>query len=98
MALREGGLPAGGTETIQPRPGLLFLFPSRLYHQVRAYRGMRARFASPSTSASDTGCGWRNGAARWKNSSHHHTGSVQERQGDAGHLRDRRRRDHGPQG
>lgn len=41
----EGGLSAGGTETIQPRPGLLFLFPSWLYHQVRAYRGTRARIS-----------------------------------------------------
>ncbi len=41
----EGGLSAGGTETIQPRPGLLFLFPSWLYHQVRAYRGARERIS-----------------------------------------------------
>ncbi len=41
----EGGLSAGGTETIQPRPGLLFLFPSWLYHQVRAYRGTRERIS-----------------------------------------------------
>jgi uncharacterized protein (TIGR02466 family) len=41
----EGGLSAGGTETIRPRPGLLFLFPSWLYHQVRAYRGSRERIS-----------------------------------------------------
>lgn len=41
----EGGLSAGGTETIQPRPGLLFLFPSWLLHQVRAYRGTRERIS-----------------------------------------------------
>ena len=41
----EGGLSAGGTETIQPRPGLLFLFPSWLLHQVRAYRGSRERIS-----------------------------------------------------
>lgn len=39
----EGGLAAGMTETIAPRPGLLFLFPSWLQHQVRAYRGSRER-------------------------------------------------------
>jgi len=41
----EGGLSAGGTETIQPCPDLLFLFPSWLYHQVRIYRGARARIS-----------------------------------------------------
>ena len=41
----EGGLSAGATETIRPRPGLLFLFPSWLYHQVRAYRGQRQRIS-----------------------------------------------------
>lgn len=41
----EGGLSAGGTETIRPRPGLLFLFPSWLYHQVRAYRGKGERIS-----------------------------------------------------
>ena len=41
----EGGLSAGATETIRPRPGLLFLFPSWLYHQVRAYRGPRERIS-----------------------------------------------------
>ncbi len=41
----DGGLAAGATETIQPRPGLLFLFPSWLQHQVRPYRGTRARIS-----------------------------------------------------
>ncbi len=41
----EGGLSAGTTETIRPKPGLLFLFPSWLYHQVRAYRGQRERIS-----------------------------------------------------
>ena len=40
-----GGLSAGATETIMPRPGLLFLFPSWLQHQVRAYRGHQARIS-----------------------------------------------------
>ena len=35
----EDGLSAGSAETIQPKPGLLFLFPSWLMHQVRPYRG-----------------------------------------------------------
>lgn len=35
----EDGLSAGSAETIQPRPGLLFLFPSFLLHAVRPYRG-----------------------------------------------------------
>ncbi len=34
---------AGSGETILPRPGLLFLFPSWLQHQVRTYRGERLR-------------------------------------------------------
>ncbi len=41
----EGGLAAGATEMIAPRPGLLFLFPSWLHHQVRAYRGTRERIS-----------------------------------------------------
>ena len=40
-----GGLSAGMTETIVPRPGLLFLFPSWLQHQVRAYHGSRERIS-----------------------------------------------------
>ena len=34
---------AGSAETIRPRPGLLFLFPSWLLHQVRPYRGTGLR-------------------------------------------------------
>ena len=34
---------AGSAETIAPRPGLLFLFPSWLLHQVRPYRGTGLR-------------------------------------------------------
>ncbi len=41
----QGGLAAGATETITPRAGLLFLFPSWLQHQVRAYRGARQRIS-----------------------------------------------------
>ncbi len=41
----EGGLAAGMTETIEPRPGLLFLFPSWLQHQVRPYRGVAQRIS-----------------------------------------------------
>lgn len=41
----EGGLAAGATETIEPRPGLLFLFPSWLHHQVRTYRGSGERIS-----------------------------------------------------
>ena len=37
------GASAGSGETIRPRPGLLFLFPSWLFHQVRPYRGTRLR-------------------------------------------------------
>lgn len=33
----EGGLSAGSAETIRPRPGLLFIFPSFLLHAVRPY-------------------------------------------------------------
>ena len=39
----EDGQSAGSAETIQPRPGLLFLFPSWLMHQVRPYRGTGLR-------------------------------------------------------
>jgi uncharacterized protein (TIGR02466 family) len=35
----EDGQSVGAAETIRPRPGLLFLFPSWLFHQVRPYRG-----------------------------------------------------------
>jgi uncharacterized protein (TIGR02466 family) len=41
----EGGQSAGATETIRPRPGMLFMFPSWLQHQVRAYRGTRERIS-----------------------------------------------------
>ena len=41
----EGGLAAGMTEVIEPRPGLLVLFPSWLSHQVRTYRGTRERIS-----------------------------------------------------
>jgi uncharacterized protein (TIGR02466 family) len=41
----EGGLGAGATEWIRPRPGLLVLFPSWVHHQVRAYRGNRERIS-----------------------------------------------------
>ncbi len=40
-----GGLSAGMTETIAPRPGLLFVFPSWLQHQVRPYRGTAERIS-----------------------------------------------------
>jgi uncharacterized protein (TIGR02466 family) len=41
----EDGLSAGSAETIQPRPGLLFLFPSFLLHAVRPYRGRGTRIS-----------------------------------------------------
>ncbi len=41
----EGGLSAGSAETIQPRPGLLFIFPSFLLHAVRPYRGDALRIS-----------------------------------------------------
>lgn len=41
----EDGLSVGGAETIRPRPGLLFLFPSWLFHQVRPYRGTGLRIS-----------------------------------------------------
>lgn len=41
----EDGLSAGSGETIQPRPGLLVLFPSWLSHQVRPYRGTALRIS-----------------------------------------------------
>ena len=47
-ALRVAGeehASAGSAETIRPRPGLLFLFPSWLMHQVRPYRGDRLRIS-----------------------------------------------------
>ena len=41
----EDGQSAGSAETILPRPGLLFLFPSFLLHSVRPYRGARLRIS-----------------------------------------------------
>jgi hypothetical protein len=39
------GLSVGAAETILPRPGLLVLFPSWLFHQVRPYRGTGLRIS-----------------------------------------------------
>ena len=41
----EDGTSVGSAETIRPRPGLLMLFPSWLYHQVRPYRGSGLRIS-----------------------------------------------------
>ena len=41
----EDGLSAGSGETIRPKAGLLILFPSWLYHQVRPYRGTDLRIS-----------------------------------------------------
>jgi uncharacterized protein (TIGR02466 family) len=41
----EDGNALGSGETIRPRPGLLFLFPSWLLHQVRPYRGTGLRIS-----------------------------------------------------
>jgi uncharacterized protein (TIGR02466 family) len=41
----EDGASVGSGETIRPRPGLLFLFPSWLFHQVRPYRGRDLRIS-----------------------------------------------------
>ena len=41
----EDGLSVGASETIRPKPGLLFLFPSWLLHQVRPYRGRDLRIS-----------------------------------------------------
>jgi uncharacterized protein (TIGR02466 family) len=41
----EGGLSAGSAETIRPRPGLLFIFPSFMLHGVRPYRGNSLRIS-----------------------------------------------------
>ena len=41
----EDGTSVGSAETIRPRPGLLFLFPSWLMHQVRPYRGDALRIS-----------------------------------------------------
>ena len=41
----EDGRSVGSGETIRPKPGLLFLFPSWLFHQVRPYRGRALRIS-----------------------------------------------------
>lgn len=41
----EDGQSVGGAESIRPRPGLLMLFPSWLFHQVRPYRGAALRIS-----------------------------------------------------
>jgi len=41
----EDGTSVGSAETIRPKPGLLFLFPSWLFHQVRPYRGSGLRIS-----------------------------------------------------
>lgn len=41
----EDGQSAGSAETILPRPGLMFLFPSFLLHSVRPYRGTGLRIS-----------------------------------------------------
>ncbi len=41
----EDGTAAGSGEMIRPRPGLLMLFPSWLFHQVRPYRGTGLRIS-----------------------------------------------------
>ena len=41
----EDGASVGAGEMIRPRPGLLFLFPSFLFHQVRPYRGQNLRIS-----------------------------------------------------
>lgn len=41
----EDGASVGSGETIRPRPGLLLLFPSWLFHQVRPYRGTGLRIS-----------------------------------------------------
>ncbi|WP_284946631.1 2OG-Fe(II) oxygenase family protein [Acidisoma cladoniae] len=41
----EDGASVGSGETIRPKPGLLFIFPSWLFHQVRPYRGTGLRIS-----------------------------------------------------
>ncbi len=41
----EDGASVGAGETILPKPGLLFVFPSWLMHQVRPYRGTGLRIS-----------------------------------------------------
>lgn len=40
-----GGLSAGATERVRPKPGRLVLFPAWLLHQVRPYRGAAERIS-----------------------------------------------------
>ena len=41
----EDGNSVGSAETIRPKPGLMLVFPSWLYHQVRPYRGTGLRIS-----------------------------------------------------
>lgn len=41
----EDGRSAGSAETIRPRDGLMFIFPSFLLHAVRPYRGTQLRIS-----------------------------------------------------
>ena len=41
----EDGQSAGSAQTIRPRPGLMFLFPSFLLHAVRPYLGTGLRIS-----------------------------------------------------
>jgi uncharacterized protein (TIGR02466 family) len=41
----DDGRSAGSAETIRPRDGLMFIFPSFLLHAVRPYRGTRLRIS-----------------------------------------------------
>jgi uncharacterized protein (TIGR02466 family) len=41
----EDGASVGGAEMIRPRPGLLLLFPSFLFHQARPYSGTALRIS-----------------------------------------------------
>jgi uncharacterized protein (TIGR02466 family) len=43
--LGEDGASVGGAEIIRPKPGLLFMFPSWLMHQVRPYLGTGLRIS-----------------------------------------------------
>lgn len=41
----DGGRAVGATESIRPKPGLIILFPSWMFHQVRPYRGQGERIS-----------------------------------------------------
>lgn len=41
----EDGTSVGSAEVIRPKPGLLIVFPSWLFHQVRTYRGTGQRIS-----------------------------------------------------